>query len=98
MSVVAAMLPSTVIDAMESMLANDATVSPNPAPQYVSQGVSADLDSELKVSTSPLCVVSAEYYSLQNVCFCGIDKSLGVEKSALSCGNLHRQPCSRRME
>ncbi|KAI0233528.1 E3 ubiquitin-protein ligase UBR3 [Lamellibrachia satsuma] len=46
-SVVAAMLPSSVIDAMESMLANDG-VSTSTTPQYVSQGVSADLDSELK--------------------------------------------------
>ena len=95
MSVVAAMLPSTVIDAMESMLANDTTVPPNPAPQYVSQGVSADLDSELKVSPSPSCVVLVQYYSLQNVRFCDVDKLWGVEKYALSCGNLHRLPCSR---
>ena len=45
------MLPSSVIDAMESMLANDG-VSTSTTPQYVSQGVSADLDSELKVYTT----------------------------------------------
>ena len=45
------MLPSNVIDAMESMLASDG-VSTSTTPQYVSQGVSANMDSELKVCAS----------------------------------------------